>query len=180
MCKNVPDCIFSATATGQSSKTLADFPWSRLSKSFTAIQLRLPMDSFRPKLKLQDVRVGLVDLTTGRNLTESAESTYIRRMMDGQMAETLAQEKLITKLEESADANKDWDSERCQMDEIFTIFTSVLLESTMRQLRCKYGNCGLQGCRAVLCKTNNNYLRSLLCYLNPKASMQVQQPAQSI
>ena len=45
---------------------LADFPLSQLSKSFTAIQLRLPMESFRPKLKLKDVRVGLMDLTTGK------------------------------------------------------------------------------------------------------------------
>ena len=87
MCKSAPNCIFSATATGQSSKTLADPPLSQLSKSFTAIQLRFPMDSFRPKLKLQDVRVGLMDLTTGGNLIDSAESTYIRMMMDGQLAE---------------------------------------------------------------------------------------------
>ena len=54
------------------------------------------MDSFRPKLKLQDIRVGLIDLTTGRNLVESAESIYVKKMMDGQLAETIAQEKLIT------------------------------------------------------------------------------------
>ena len=37
-----------------------------------------------------------MDLTTGTNPIESAESTYIRRMMDGQLAETIAQEKLVT------------------------------------------------------------------------------------
>lgn len=37
-----------------------------------------------------------MDLTTGRNLVESAESIYIKKMMDGHLAETIAQEKLIT------------------------------------------------------------------------------------
>ena len=97
LCKNVPDCIYSAT--GKSSKSLADFPLSRLAKSFAAIQLRLQMEDFKPKLKLADIRVGLMDLTTGRNPAASAESIYIKKMMDGQLAETMAQEEIVTSQE---------------------------------------------------------------------------------
>ena len=51
MCNNIPDYIFSTTATGQPSKLLADFPLFRLLKSFTAIQIRL---TFCLNIKMED------------------------------------------------------------------------------------------------------------------------------
>ena len=96
-CKDVPDCIYSAT--GISSKSLADFPLARLAKTFTAIKLRFPMAEFKPKLKPAEIRIGLVDLTTGRNPAGSPESAYIRKMMEGQLAETIAQQEIVTSQE---------------------------------------------------------------------------------
>ena len=97
LCKDVPDCIYSAS--GISSKSLADFPLARLAKTFTAIKLRLPMAEFKPKLKPAEIRTGLVDLTTGRNPAGSPESAYIRKMMEGQLAETIAQQEIVTSQE---------------------------------------------------------------------------------
>ena len=81
LCKDIPDCIYSAT--GISSKSLIDFPLAWLAKTFIAIKLRFPMAEFRPKLKLAEIRIALVDLTTGRNPAGSPESAYIREMMEG-------------------------------------------------------------------------------------------------
>ena len=95
LCTDVPDCIYSATAPGVSSKSLIDFPLAQLAKSFVAIRLRLPMAEFKPKLKPAEIRRVLMDFTTGRNLTGSLESTYIQRMMEGQLAETIAQQEIV-------------------------------------------------------------------------------------
>ena len=51
MCNNIPDCIFSTTMAGQSSKIPASFPPFRLSKSFTAMHSRL---TFCLNIKMED------------------------------------------------------------------------------------------------------------------------------
>ena len=78
-------------------KSLADFPLSDLVSRFSTLEFRLPVDEITPKLRPDILRERLATLTTGRVSTTPGtdEFEYLRTIMQGQLAEEVAQTKLL-------------------------------------------------------------------------------------